>query len=100
MWAMRQRTEARWNQRALVQEPLQTVHVTLTESGFSLKGEDFCAEAKWSNVVRAVETNGFLLVQSWRVPRLYIPVDELRRAGLYDRVRAIVDVHRTMPVPL
>ena len=34
------------------------------------------------------------------VPRFYIPVDELRRAGLYDRIRAIVHVPDTMPVPL
>jgi len=100
VWAMRQRSEARWKRRGRVQEPLQTVHVTLTESGFSLKGDDFLAEAKWTNVVRGVELNGFLLVQSWRVPRFYIPVDELRRAGLYDRIRAIVHVPDTMPVPL
>lgn len=71
--------------------------MTLTESGYSLKGDDFHAEAKWSNAIRAFETNGFLLVQSWRVPRLYIPIDELRRAGVYERVRAIVDVRSATP---
>lgn len=97
LWTMRQRSDALRKQNATVQEPPQIVHMTLTESGYSLKGDDFHAEAKWSNAIRAFETNGFLLVQSWRVPRLYIPIDELRRAGVYERVRAIVDVRSATP---
>jgi hypothetical protein len=97
LWAIRQRSGALRTQYAPVQEPSQIVHMTLTESGFSLKGDDFYAEAKWSMVIRAFETNGFLLVQSWRVPRLYVPIDELRRAGVYERVRAIVDARSVTP---
>jgi hypothetical protein len=77
---MRQRSGALRKQHETVHEPPQIIHMTLTQSGYSMKGDDFFAEAKWSNAIRALETNGLLLVQSWRVPRLYIPIDELRRA--------------------
>lgn len=92
LWAVRRRGEAfrkRYEQH--LREPPQIVHVTLTESGYSLKGDDFFSEAKWSNVFNGLETNGFLLVRSWRGPRLYVPIEELRRAGVYERVREIVD---------
>ena len=92
VWAMRRRGEAfRKRYEASLQQPSQTVHVTLTESGYSLKGDDFFAEAKWSNVFNASERNGFLLMHSWQGARLRVPIDELQRAGLYERVRAIAD---------
>jgi hypothetical protein len=97
VWAMRKRTEGLRKQHEHVQEPPQIVHLTVTESGYSLKGDDFFAETKWSNVFNAIETNGFLLVQSWRGPRVHMPIEELRRAGVYERVRAIVDARRPMP---
>jgi nitrogen fixation-related uncharacterized protein len=98
LWSMRQRSEARQKQYEVLREPSQIVHMTLTESGYSLRGDDFFAEAKWSMVMRAFEANGFLLVQSWRVPRLYVPIEELRRAGVYERVRAIVDARSVTPL--
>jgi hypothetical protein len=91
LWTMQQRSKARRKQYGHLREPRRTVHVTLTESGFSLNGDDFFSEAKWSNVFNAIENDGLLLVQSWHGPRLYVPIDELRRAGVYERVRAIVD---------
>jgi nitrogen fixation-related uncharacterized protein len=91
LWAMRERSRALRKQYESLQEPPQIVRVTLTESGYSLRGDDFLAETKWSNVINALEMNGFLLVQAWRMPRLYVPIDELTRAGVYERVRAIVD---------
>jgi hypothetical protein len=97
VWIMQKRSAARRKQYEHLQMPSQVIHVTLTESGYSAKGDDFFAEAKWSNVFNALETNGFLLVQSWQGPRMYIPIDELQRAGLYERVRAIVDAWSPMP---
>jgi hypothetical protein len=92
LWTMRQRSRALRTRYESLDEPAQIVHVTLTESGYALRGEDFFAEAKWSSVVNALELDGYLLVQGWRMPRLYLPIDELTRAGVYERVRAIVDV--------
>lgn len=98
LWAMRRRSRALRKKYERVQEPQQIVHMALTESGYSLKGDDFFAEAKWPAVFNAFETNdGFLLVQSWHGPRLYVPIDELRRAGVYDRVRAILDARGATP---
>ena len=90
-WVMRKRGEAFRKRYERVQQPSQIVHVVLTESGYSLKGDDVFAEAKWSNMFNALEKNGVLLVQSWQGPRVRVPIDELQRAGVYERVRAIVD---------
>ena len=35
--------------------------------------------------------NGYLLVQSWHMPRAYFPIEEMRQAGVYDQIKAIVD---------
>jgi len=91
LWRMRQRSRE-WKKRyELVEEAPQIISMTLTESGYSLRGDDFFAETKWSNVIRSFERNGFLFIQGRRMPRLYVPIDELKRAGLYERVHAIVD---------
>ena len=98
LWLMRRRSMALRKKHERLQEPSQIVHMALTESGYSLRGDDFFAEAKWSGVFNAFETNdGFLLVQSWHGPRLYVPIDELRRAGVYERVRAILDARGATP---
>ncbi len=91
VWRAQKRGEALRRRHERVRQPPQTVHLTLTESGYSLKGDDFFAEARWSNVFNALEGNGFLIVQSWQGPRLRVHIDELQRAGVYERVRAIVD---------
>jgi hypothetical protein len=96
VWAMRKRSEAHWKQYEHIEEPPQIVHLTVTDSGYSLKGDEFFAETKWPNVFNAIETNGFLLVQSWRGPRVHMPIDQLRQAGVYERIRAIVDARSPM----
>jgi hypothetical protein len=95
-WVIEKRSEVRRKRYERIQQPSQIVQMTLTESGYSLKGDDFFAEAKWSNVFNALEMNGSLIVQSWQGPRLRVPMDELRRAGVYERVRAIVDARSPM----
>jgi hypothetical protein len=96
LWAMQKRSKARRKQYERLQEPPQIVHMTLTESGYSLRGDDFFAEAKWSGVFNAFETSQYLFVQSWHGPRLYAPIDKLRKAGVYERVREIVDARSAM----
>jgi hypothetical protein len=91
VWRAQKRGEALRKRYERVQQPPQIVHLTLTESEYSLKGDDFFAEVRWSNVFNALEGNGLLIVQSWQGPRLRVPIDELQRAGVYERVRAIVD---------
>ncbi len=91
LWRMRQRSRAWRKQYEPVEETPQIIRMTLTESGYSLRGEDFVAETTWSNVISSFDLNGFLLIQGRRMPRLYVPIDELKRAGLYERVHAIVD---------
>jgi hypothetical protein len=97
LWAMRRHSQALRKKYERLQEPSEIVHMTVTESGYSLKGDDFFAEAKWSGVFNAFETDRHLFVQSWHGPRLYVRVDELRQAGLYDRVRAILDARGATP---
>lgn len=97
LWAMRRRSQRHRKKYERLEEPSQIVHMTVTESGYSLKGDDFFAEAKWSGVFNAFETDRHLFVQSWHGPRLYVPIEELRRAGLYDRVRAILDARGATP---
>ena len=91
VWLAQKRGEALRKRYEHVQQPPQIVHLTLTESGYSLKGDDFFAEVRWSNVFNAFEGNGFLIMRSWQGPRLRVPIDQLQRAGVYERVRAIVD---------
>jgi hypothetical protein len=91
LWRMRQRSREWYKRKELVEETPQVIRMTLTESGYSLRGEDFFAETNWSNVISSFELNGFLLIQGRRMPRLYVPIDELKRAGLYERVHAMVD---------
>jgi hypothetical protein len=91
LWRMRQRSLALRKQYEPLEETPQIIRMTLTESGYALRGDDFFAETKWSNVIRSFDLNGFLLIQGRRMPRLYVPIDELKRAGLYERVHAIVD---------
>jgi len=97
LWAMRRRSQALRKKHERLQEPPQIVRMTVTESGYSLMGDDFFAEVKWSGVFNAFETDKFLLVQSWHAPRLYVSTDELRRAGVYERVRTILDARGATP---
>ncbi len=91
LWRMRQRSRALRKQYEPLEETPQIIRMTLTESGYSLRGEDFFAETNWSNVISSFDLNGVLLIQGRRMPRLYVPIDELKRAGLYERVHAMVD---------
>ena len=94
-WAMRERSRTLRKDYAPLREPSRTVRMTLTQDGYSLSGDDFSAETKWSNVFNGFETDGSLLIQAWRMPRVYIKIDELKQAGVYERVREIVDAKRT-----
>jgi hypothetical protein len=90
-WGMRERARERRKNYVPLQEPPTRIDIRVTESGYSMRGEDFFAESSWDRVVSGLEVGDCLIVQSWRVPRLYLPIDEMRRAGVYDQIRAIVD---------
>jgi hypothetical protein len=91
LWAMRERSRAIHERYQALREPATHVHVGATESRYWIRGDDFAAEAAWERVINAIEHDGMLIVQGWNMPRVYFPVDELRRAGVYDAVHAIVD---------
>ena len=94
MWAMRERSRALRKQHRSLEEPPTVVRIVVTDTGYSIEGDDFFAETSWNRVINGLELNGYLLIQSWRFPRLYLRIDELRRADVYDRIRAILDARR------
>jgi len=91
LWAMRERSRALRKQYEPLREPATIVKIIVTETGYSLESNDSFAKTTWNNVINGFEMDGYLLVQAWRMPRLYLPIDELRQSGVYAQVRAIVD---------
>lgn len=90
LWAMRERSREIRKEFAPLREPSRIVRMTLTQDGYSVRGDDFSAETKWSNVFNGFEHDGSLLIQAWRMPRVYVKIEELKQAGIYDRVHDIV----------
>jgi hypothetical protein len=92
LWAMRERSREIGKRYARLAEPPTVVRIRVTEAGYSIRGDDFFAESAWNRVINGLEMNGYLLIQSWRMPRVYLPIEELKQAGVYERVREILDV--------
>jgi hypothetical protein len=90
-WTMRERSRERRKHFSHLEEPPTMLHLLVTDEGYGIRGDDFQAESSWSRVINGFEMNGYLLIQSWRMPRVYLPIAELKERGVYDRVRAIVD---------
>jgi hypothetical protein len=88
---MRHRSQKNRKRMAGLEEPRALIRIRVTDTGYSIRGDDFFAETSWARVINGFEADAYLLVQSWRMPRLYLPIEEMRAAGVYDRVRAIVD---------
>jgi hypothetical protein len=57
----------------------------------SVRGDDFFAETSWNRMIFGAVTGGYLLVQSTRAPWVYLSIDEMERAGVYVRIKGIVD---------
>lgn len=91
LWAMRERSRTMRKRYAALREPAGRVRVGATESAYWIRGDEFSAESTWNRVINALELNDMLLVQSWTMPGVYFPVAELREAGVYDNIRALVD---------
>ena len=90
-WAMRERARKWRAGYERIVEPSEIVRVGATESGYWVRGEGFFAESRWDRIINAVELNGYLIVQSRRMPRVQFPTEELKKAGVYDRIRTVVD---------
>jgi hypothetical protein len=90
-WAMRERSREFRKRHERLRPPAERVRVGATEAGYWLRGTDHFAEASWNGVVNSFELDGYLLVQSWHMPRAYFSIDEMRTAGVYDQIKAIVD---------
>ena len=91
LWALRERSREIRKRYEGLREPEGRVRVGATESGYWIRGDEFSAESTWNRVINALEVNGMLIVQSWTMPRVYFPVEELRDAGVYDAIHALVD---------
>ena len=91
VWAMRERAREMRRRLAPLREPPQRISIRVTDAGYSQRGEQFFAETSWKGVINGFERDGYLLVQGWRVPRVYLPVEEMKRAGVYDQIKSIVD---------
>jgi len=91
LWLMRQRSLRARKRYGRLEEPPTKIRIRVTERGYSIQGDDFAAETSWNRVINGFECDGYLLVQAWRMPRLYLPLDEMRAAGVYDQIKAIVD---------
>ena len=90
-WAMRERSRKwRAGYERLV-DPPETVRVGANETGYWVRGDGFFAENEWEGVINGIEADGFLIVQSRRVPRVQFPIDELKATGAYEPIRGIVD---------
>jgi len=91
LWAMRERSREIRKHYEELREPPGRVRVGATESGYWIRGDEFSAETTWNRVINALELNDMLLVQSWSMPRVYFPIQELRDAGVYNAIHALVD---------
>jgi len=91
LWAMRERSRDRNKHFEKLKPPPERVQVGATEKGYWVRGTNHFAEASWDGVIQGMEMDGYLLVQSWHMPRAYFSIAEMRRAGVYDEIKAIVD---------
>lgn len=91
LWTMRERSREIRKRYEGLREARGRVRVGASESGYWIRGEDFLAEAAWTRVINAIEADEMLIVQSWTMPRVSFPVQELRDAGVYDALHALVD---------
>lgn len=91
LWAIRERSHRNRDRLTRILERPERIYIRVTESGYTVRAEELFAETSWNRVINGFETNGYLLVQSRHMPRMYLSIAELREAGLYDRIKAIVD---------
>ena len=45
----------------------------------------------WTRVINSRELGNFISVHAAFVPGVFLPIDALKEAGVYERVRAILD---------
>lgn len=93
-WWMRERIRdfSRSSEQAYL--PSVAVHVTVTEAGYSIRGDDFSADTSWSHLTSSSERNGLLTLQSRQFPRVLLSVDQMKRAGVYVAITAIANAKR------
>lgn len=90
-WALRERSQAMRKRFNELQTPPMTVHVVVTDTGYSISGDGFSAQTTSDHLVSGFERHGRLQLQAHQMPRVYLPVEQMHRAGVYERVQAIVE---------
>jgi hypothetical protein len=70
------------------------VTLRVTEAGYSLSTPTSTTTATWENVRGFNEAGGYLALHAWQIGGLFLPVEELRAAGVYDRIKALAESRR------
>jgi hypothetical protein len=69
----------------------------VSSRGFWLRGASLGAESDWAGLRSWQERGGWLILFGSGMPPVYLPVGELREAGVYADVKALAQVHAREP---
>jgi hypothetical protein len=71
-----------------------TLTCAFTKSGISVKGENgLTASCSWNNHIQWVEDRDWITVSGAGMPGIYIPVDDLKRSGMYELLISYLERH-------
>jgi len=69
----------------------------VSSRGFWLRGETLGAESDWAGLRVWDEREGWLILFGSGMPPVYLPIGDLRSAGLYDDVKTLAQAHARQP---
>jgi hypothetical protein len=65
----------------------------VSSRGFWLCGQNFGAEADWAGLGVWQEREGWLVLSASGIPPVYLPIGDLRSAGVFDAVKTLAQAH-------
>jgi len=65
----------------------------VSSRGFWLRGLNLGAECDWAGLRQWQEREGWLILSTSGMPPVYLPVGDLRSAGVYDAVKTLAQAH-------
>ena len=93
-YAMKNRARTHMKRAVWGSDPA-SIHVRITDEGYTVSEATFTAQGTWKNVRGFFETPSLLVLHTRFTGRMYLSIAAMREAGVYDRIRALADERRS-----
>jgi hypothetical protein len=70
------------------------VHIRITNEGYAFSAPTFTSQGTWENVRGFNESHGYLRFHGWFMNQVFLRVEDLKAAGVYDQVKAMAEERR------